>query len=123
MRARRLAEAICAFDEYLRNEECKTEEAFLARFAGTPVMRAKREGLARNACVALGNVGGPGAANALGRALNDASSLVREHAAWALGRIGSPRARRHVMTALGTESDPEVVASLRESIDLMDGSG
>lgn len=60
---------------------------FLRRFAGTAVMRAKREGLARNACVALGNVGGPGALEALERALEDHSEIVREHAAWALSKL------------------------------------
>ncbi len=64
-----------------------TSEAFVARFAGTPVMRARREGLARNACVALGNVGGEGAVAALEGALLDESPLVREHAAWALDRL------------------------------------
>jgi epoxyqueuosine reductase len=65
-----------------------TDEEFLRRYAGTAIMRAKREGLARNACVALGNVGGAGAAEALSRALEDASPVVREHAAWALARLG-----------------------------------
>ena len=65
------------------------EAAFLRRFAGSPVMRARREGLARNACVALGNVGGPGAVEALTRALGDPSELVREHAAWALERLSA----------------------------------
>jgi epoxyqueuosine reductase len=60
---------------------------FVRRFAGTAVMRAKREGLARNACVALGNVGGPGAQEALTVALNDVSPIVREHAAWALANL------------------------------------
>jgi len=60
---------------------------FLRRFAGTAVMRAKREGLARNACVALGNVGGPGAREALLCAANDPSPIVREHALWALEKL------------------------------------
>jgi epoxyqueuosine reductase len=63
------------------------EAAFRERFAGTPIMRARREGLARNACVALGNVGGPGAEEALTRALADPSPLVREHAVWGLERL------------------------------------
>ncbi len=65
-----------------------TDEEFLRRYAGTSVMRTKREGLARNASVALGNVGGEGAGEALTRALEDASPVVREHAAWALARLG-----------------------------------
>jgi epoxyqueuosine reductase len=66
-----------------------TDEEFLRRYAGTAVMRTKREGLARNACVALGNVGGEGAGEALTRALEDASPVVREHAEWALARLGT----------------------------------
>ena len=64
---------------------------FLKRFAGTAVMRAKREGLARNACVALGNVGGPGAREALMKAVKDTSPIVREHAEWALEKLLGPR--------------------------------
>jgi epoxyqueuosine reductase len=56
-------------------------------FAGTAVTRAKREGLARNACVVLGNVGGEGAEEALTAARSDASELVREHASWSLDKI------------------------------------
>jgi epoxyqueuosine reductase len=74
------------------------EEGFRNRFAGTALMRARREGLARNACVALGNVGGEEAVEPLSRALEDDSALVREHAAWALARIrerlSSPRRGR-----------------------------
>src|SRR5262249_28401827 len=33
------------------------EETFAMRFADTPMARAKRRGLVRNCCVALGNVG------------------------------------------------------------------
>lgn len=63
------------------------EPEFLRRFAGTPVTRAKRAGLARNACVALGNVGEPRDLPALDAALLDPSPLVQEHAAWAIERI------------------------------------
>ncbi len=36
------------------------DDAFLARFAGTPVMRAKRAGMARNAAIALANTASSG---------------------------------------------------------------
>jgi epoxyqueuosine reductase len=65
------------------------EAGFEARFGGTPVARAGRAGMARNACIALGNRGGRGAAGALRRALRDPDPVVREHAAWALGRPGA----------------------------------
>ncbi len=69
----------------------RTEESFLARFAGTPLMRAKREGLLRNAAVAAGNLKNPGFIPTLQEtAEKDPSELVREHAAWALSKIQTP---------------------------------
>lgn len=63
------------------------EPGFRRRFAGTPVLRAKRRGLLRNVCVALGNVGDARALPALETARRDAEPLVREHAEWAITRI------------------------------------
>jgi epoxyqueuosine reductase len=65
---------------------------FDRRFRGTVVWRLGRDRLARNAAVVLGNVGGPGAVAALAGALSDPSALVREHAAWALRRLGGSAA-------------------------------
>ena len=42
------------------------DEPAPARFRGTPVMRARRRGLVRNACVAAGNVGRSGPHSAAG---------------------------------------------------------
>jgi epoxyqueuosine reductase len=65
-----------------------TAEAFNRRFRHTPIQRSKRRGLLRNACVALGNLQDPAAIPALRSALLDAEPLIREHAAWALARLG-----------------------------------
>lgn len=62
------------------------EAGFKQRFAGTPVLRAKRRGLLRNVCVALGNVGGPGSLTGLERAASDPEPLIAEHARWAIQR-------------------------------------
>lgn len=63
------------------------DAAFTARFGDTPVSRARRRGLARNAAVALGNRQAPGDREALERAAReDTETLVREHAEWALRR-------------------------------------
>jgi epoxyqueuosine reductase len=64
----------------------RTEEAFKERFKGTALMRARRAGLVRNACVAARNAG---AARELRARLEecrdrDDSPIVREHASWAL---------------------------------------
>ncbi len=63
------------------------DAAFRARFRGTPLLRAKRRGLVRNACVAAGNSGDVSLIPALTPLLADAEPLVREHAAWALARL------------------------------------
>jgi epoxyqueuosine reductase len=63
------------------------EAGFKSRFAGTPILRAKRRGFLRNVCVALGNCGAQSALPALARAATDAEPLIAEHAQWAVGRL------------------------------------
>jgi epoxyqueuosine reductase len=87
------------------------EDQFRRRFRHTPIMRAKRRGLLRNACVALGNSKDSAAIPPLVGALRDVEPLVRGHAAWALGRLG---AREPLASAHETETDPYV----REEIEL-----
>ncbi len=65
---------------------------FAERFRDSPVTRAKRRGLARNAAVVLGNRRDPNDIPALATALGDAEPLVREHAAWALEQFNTPDA-------------------------------
>ena len=61
--------------------------AFKSRFAATPILRTKRRGLLRNACVALGNVGDETALPDLQIAASDAEPLIAEHARWAITEI------------------------------------
>ncbi len=88
------------------------EASFRARFRGTPVMRAKRRGLVRNACVAAGNSGDPALVPALAALLADSEPLVRGHAAWALRRLGGAEAERALVSALAVECDPWVRSEL-----------
>jgi epoxyqueuosine reductase len=83
-------------------------EGLTRAFAGSPVLRAGRKGLLRNVCLALGNWGAEEAVPVLVRALEDPQPLVRGHAAWALGRIGSAGALHAVASRRGGESDPLV---------------
>ncbi len=85
-----------------------TEEQFRERFRLSPIRRAKRRGLLRNVCVALGNIGDPQAVPALIGALYDHEPLIRGHAAWALGRIGGERAKKALEEALPDEENEEV---------------
>ena len=91
-------------------------DAFLARFAGTPLTRPKREGLVRNACLAAAHTGRHDLVPQLAALLSDASALVRAHAAWALARLGGPPARAALAAALARESDAHVRAELESGI-------
>ncbi len=85
---------------------------FKRTFAGSPVLRAGRKGLLRNLCVALGNWGSEEAVPTLVSALSDRSALVRGHAVWALGRVGSAAARRVLAERLSREEDATVRAEI-----------
>ena len=70
--------------------ECLQLDAdeFRRRFRTTAVWRTGRAGLARNAAIALGNVGDPAALPALRRAsIDDPDAVVREAASWAIARL------------------------------------
>jgi len=69
------------------------DAAFKGRFAGTPVRRAKRRGLLRNVCVALGNVGDESALPALQMAGTESEPLVAEHARWAIEQVEARHGR------------------------------
>ena len=94
-----------------------SEEGFRERFRGTPIMRAKRTGMQRNACVALGNKKDPSAVPSLSEALAEGEPLVRGHAAWALGQIGGDGATAALRRAVSRESDPEVVLEIHAAIE------
>jgi epoxyqueuosine reductase len=98
-----------------------SEEEFQHRFAGRAVLRAKRDGLLRNACVALGNLRDPAAVPALARALADSSALVRGHAAWALGRFASAEAREALLARLSVEADDWVRGEIEQALSVADG--
>ncbi|MDQ6675612.1 MAG: tRNA epoxyqueuosine(34) reductase QueG [Chloroflexota bacterium] len=66
------------------------DEGFRHAFRGSPIKRAKRRGLARNAALALGNQGEAAARSALDRAAaEDPEPMVREAADWGLTQLPS----------------------------------
>jgi epoxyqueuosine reductase len=102
----------------LAEELWRTPQEFNRKFKGSPVKRAKRKGYLRNVAVALGNAGDPSAVPALTKALmQDGEPLVRLHAAWALGRIGSAATRRSLQAASRTETHPEVSAEIQAALE------
>jgi Uncharacterized Fe-S protein len=77
--ARELALEILAMDD----------AGFREQLRGSPMKRARLRGLKRNAAVVLGNTGNANDFEPLSAAASDADPLVREHAEWALGRLGA----------------------------------
>src|SRR5207237_7301448 len=61
-----------------------TEEQFRERFRHSTIRRAKRRGLLRNVCVALGNSGDRQAVHAIIDELKVTEPLIRGHTAWAV---------------------------------------
>ncbi len=92
------------------------EEGFRRLFRRSPIRRAKRAGLLRNVCVALGNWGAPEAVPVLIAALADPEPLVRAHTAWALGCIGGAEAAHSLRAALASEPDAGVRAELEQAL-------
>ena len=92
------------------------QEAFSRRFRRSPLKRAKRAGMLRNVCVALGNWGALEIMPALALALVDTEAVVRLHAAWAVGQLWQKdrfrQAQRLLEETLAQETDVDVRAEL-----------
>jgi epoxyqueuosine reductase len=92
---------------------------FPAWLRGSPLTRAKRAGLARNAAVVAGNLRREEHLPALGEALQaDPEPLVRAHAAWALGEFGSQAARHLLERGRRGEADADVLAEIDAALRL-----
>ncbi|MBI3071937.1 MAG: tRNA epoxyqueuosine(34) reductase QueG [Deltaproteobacteria bacterium] len=82
------------------------EATFVRDFEGTPFRRAGLTGMKRNALVVLGNSRDARVVPRVERVLeDDPSSMLRGHAAWALGRLGALAA---LLRARTSESDNDV---------------
>ena len=94
-----------------------TDAEFRQRFRGSPILRAKRRGFLRNVAVALGNLKSLEAVPALIASLDDAEPLVRGHAGWALGEIGSQAAVEALQHRLQVETDDETRVEIDAAIN------
>lgn len=83
----------------------KDQPDFKRKWGHTPLARAKRKGLVRNACVAAGNVGDDKLVPFLEPLLEDPEALVRGHAAWALNQLSPNKVRARFETM--SQNDPD----------------
>jgi epoxyqueuosine reductase len=65
----------------------KSDEEFTEKFAGTPLMRAKRRGLIRNACVVAGNGCNRSLIPYLQKIAEKDDGMLKEHAEWGINRL------------------------------------
>lgn len=93
------------------------EESFRERWSRLFVYNPNRNDVRRNAIVALGNVGGPQAEPTLLEVLSDEDPVIRGHAAWALGRLGTGAARRALEKAGQRETDSLVRREITLSLE------
>lgn len=91
--------------------------AFKNKWGKTPLSRAKRQGMIRNACVAAGNSGQESMVPLLRNCAADDNPMIRGHAVWALSRLCSgSRAVRWAQERLRQESDPTVIEELKNFV-------
>jgi len=93
------------------------DQAFRARFSGSPIKRTGRDRFVRNVLIAIGNSGDPELGAEAMRLLGDPSSLVRAMAVWALSRLLPAQdlgslADQHAPGEL----DPEVTAEWKMAV-------
>lgn len=93
-----------------------SEEEFLIIFKNSAIKRAKRIGLQRNICIALGNIKDPKAVPALAKALNSKEILIRQHAAWALGQIKTKSSLDVLLLSKKKEKSPDVLIEIELAI-------
>ncbi len=67
--------------------EIENDDEYTRRFAGSPLMRAKRRGLLRNACIAAANTGAREILPLLRRRAADADPIIASHAQWAVEQL------------------------------------
>ncbi|MEM9044157.1 MAG: tRNA epoxyqueuosine(34) reductase QueG [Pseudomonadota bacterium] len=89
--------AVNAHDPYLPRDgaiapqladlACLSDQAFRARFSGSPIKRIGRVRFLRNVAVAIGNSGADSLIPTAQDLAEEADPLIRQHAIWALSRL------------------------------------
>jgi epoxyqueuosine reductase len=95
-----------------------TQDEFITKFKGTPVLRATHEGYLRNIIIAMGNSKSLSCISPLKRILEENPSWnLRLHAAWALAEIHTPETETILQQVLQREKDQRVREELTLSLN------
>ncbi len=92
------------------------ESEFRVQYRHTPLWRAHRRGLLRNAAIVLGNQRHEPAFPALSKGLVDVEPLVRGACAWALGELTTPLAQKALQTRQTQEEDSNVQQEIKAAL-------
>lgn len=91
-----------------------TADSYRTELRKSPLKRAKRNGLLRNAALAAANTDDRSSVPSLKRVLiEEPEAVPRAHAAWALGRLGEAKV---LEAGLESEQDPEVRQEIRAAL-------
>jgi epoxyqueuosine reductase len=96
-------------------------DGYSIRLSHSPLKRARRRGLVRNAAVVAGNLAQSENVPSLAALLEDQDAVIRAHAAWALGVIGGADAQAALESRLAIEEDSEVVYEVQAALDSIKG--
>jgi epoxyqueuosine reductase len=106
----------------------RDSRAFEKRFAGTALMRAKREGLLRNAAVVAANTRAVSVASCLVEvSRSDTSPIVRQHALWAAVQLASFEGQEALARRLASDArrdpSPQVIGEANDLLSRLPNGG
>ncbi len=92
------------------------DDAFRRRYRKTPLWRTRRVGMQRNAMIVLGNQRQKDALPLLVQHLSSDDAILRQTAAWAIGRIHVPESKRSLEARLIKEECHDVRIEIDEAL-------
>ena len=101
----------------LQQEIQLSSQEFNEKYRNSPIKRAKRKAYLRTLAIALGNTRNPEMIDLIMRVLQtETEPLVRAHLIWALGNIGTGRAREFLLQLQADEKDPQCMAEIASAL-------
>jgi epoxyqueuosine reductase len=101
----------------LKQEIQLSPAEFNQKFRHSAIKRTKRKGYLRNLAVALGNTRNPAFIDTIAQVLQtETEPLIRAHLVWALGNIGTGKAKGILLQLQGSEKDTQVKSEIDHAL-------